>query len=224
MRTRARGSGCCSAASGTAPRTRSRSWWPSATLRRRAVGARRATAASPAVAPAERSRGHVLLTAVPDAGTDRAELRATIDRLRGELPAGALLGGAAAETRDLERALVSRLPLVVGVVLGLGFVLLLALLRAPLAAAAAVALSLLATVAAFGVARLVFQEGALDQLLGLRVAGLRRRVGADLLLRARLRAGDGLHACSCWPRSRRSTTARATPAMRSSRAWPARGA
>ena len=118
------------------------------------------------VAPAERSRGHVLLTAIPKAGTDRAALRATIDRVRGELPAGALLGGPAAETRDLEKALVSRLPLVVGVVLGLGFVLLLALLRAPLAAAAAVALSLLATAAAFGVARLVFQEGALDQLLG----------------------------------------------------------
>ena len=58
------------------------------------------------------------------------------------------------------------LPLVVGVVLGLGFLLLLALLRAPLAAAAAVALSLLATAAAFGVARVVFQDGALDRLLG----------------------------------------------------------
>ena len=55
----------------------------------------------------------------------------------------------------------------VGVVLGLAFVLLLALLRAPLAAAGAVALSMLATVAAFGVARLVFQEGAVDQLVGL---------------------------------------------------------
>jgi len=92
----------------------------------------------------------------------RGELRATIDRVRGELPAGALLGGPAAEARDLESALVSRLPVVVGVVLGLSFV----LLRAPLAAAAVVALSLLATTAAFGVARLVFQEGALDRLLG----------------------------------------------------------
>ena len=123
------------------------------------------------VAPSERSRGHVLLTAVPRDGTSRAALRATIDRLRGELPTGALLGGHAAETRDLERVLVSRLPLVVSVIVGLGFVLLLALLRAPLAAAVAVALSLLATAAAFGVARLVFQEGALDQLLGLESQG-----------------------------------------------------
>ena len=119
-----------------------------------------------AVGPPESSHGRVLLTAIPRAG-GRTDLRATIDRVRGELPAGALLGGAAAESRDLERALVSRLPLVVGVVLGLGFVLLLALLRAPLAAAGAVVLSLFATVAAFGVARLVFQEGAVDGLVGL---------------------------------------------------------
>ena len=123
------------------------------------------------VAPAERSRGQVLLTATPKSGLERTELRATIDRIRGELPAGALLGGPAAEARDLESALVSRLPVVVGVVLGLSFLLLLALLRAPLAAAAAVALSLLATAAAFGVARLVFQEGALDPLLGLESQG-----------------------------------------------------
>jgi putative drug exporter of the RND superfamily len=124
-----------------------------------------------AVAPAESAGGRVLLTAFPTADTGRTELRATIDRLRDELPAGALLGGAAAETRDLERTLVTSLPLVVGAVLGLGFVLLLALLRAPLAAAAAVALSLLATVAAFGVARLVFQEGALDGLTGFESQG-----------------------------------------------------
>jgi putative drug exporter of the RND superfamily len=132
---------------------------------RDAAAARSALAHDPgvaAVAPAERSRGHVLLTAIPRV----AGLQATIDRLRRGLPAGALLGGPAAETRDLERALVARLPVVVGVALGLGFVLLLALLRAPIAAAAAVAMSLLATAAAFGVARLVFQEGVLDGLLG----------------------------------------------------------
>ena len=47
----------------------------------------------------------------------------------------------------------------------------LALLRAPLAAAAAVALNLLATAAAFGVARLVFQEGAFEGLSGFESQG-----------------------------------------------------
>jgi RND superfamily putative drug exporter len=124
-----------------------------------------------AVGPAERSRGQVLITAIPDVTSGHAGLNATIDRIRGELPAGALLGGPAAETRDLERALVSRLPVVVGVALGLGFLLLIALVRAPLLAAAAVAMSVVATAAAFGVARLVFQDGVLDSLLGWRAQG-----------------------------------------------------
>ncbi len=123
------------------------------------------------VTPVERSAGRALLTAIPTAGSDRDELRATIDRLRDRLPAGAQLGGPAAETHDLERALVARLPVVVGIVLGLGFVLLVALLRAPLAAGAAVVLNLLGTAAAFGVARLVFQEGAFEQLLGFESQG-----------------------------------------------------
>jgi RND superfamily putative drug exporter len=119
------------------------------------------------VAPAERSGSQALLTAVPVPGT----VQPTIDRLRRELPAGTLVGGPAAETHDLEDALASRLPVVVGLVLGLGFVLLVALLRAPLAAAAAVVLNLLATAAAFGVARLIFQEGALERLLGFESQG-----------------------------------------------------
>jgi putative drug exporter of the RND superfamily len=108
---------------------------------------------------------------VPAAGEGSRELRSTIDAVRADLPATALVGGPAAENRDLEHALLSRLPLVVGVIMGLGFLLLTVLLRAPLAAAAAVALNLLATVAAFGVARLVFQNGALERLLGFESQG-----------------------------------------------------
>jgi len=114
------------------------------------------------VASAERSRGSVLLTATPT----HSDAGATIDRLRDTLPAGALIGGAAVEAHDLDAVLTNRLPLVVGVILALAFVLLVALLRAPVAAAAAVALSLVASAAAFGVARLVFQEGAFSSLLG----------------------------------------------------------
>jgi len=119
-----------------------------------------------AVTPAQRSGGRALVTAVPRAGLGSRQLRATIDAVRAALPAGALVGGPAAEDRDLERALTARLPLVVGVIMGLGFLLLVALLRAPLAAAAAVLLNLLATTAAFGVARLLFQDGVLAGPLG----------------------------------------------------------
>jgi RND superfamily putative drug exporter len=124
-----------------------------------------------AVTPAQRAGGRALLTAMPAAGEGSRELRTTIDAVRADLPATALVGGPAAENRDLEQALLARLPLVVGVIMGLGFLLLTVLLRAPLAAAAAVALNLLATVAAFGIARLVFQDGALERLLGFESQG-----------------------------------------------------
>jgi putative drug exporter of the RND superfamily len=123
------------------------------------------------VTSVQRAGGRALVSAVPTTGEGSRELRSTIDAVRAELPASALLGGPAAENRDLERALVARLPLVVGVIMGLGFLLLVVLLRAPLAAAAAVALNLLATAAAFGVARLVFQDGALEGLLGFESQG-----------------------------------------------------
>src|SRR5215211_7669208 len=123
------------------------------------------------VTPPQRADGHALLTAVPTTGEGTRELRSTIDAVRAELPASALVGGPSAENRDLEEALVSQLPLVVGVIMSLGFLLLVVLLRAPLAAAAAVALNLLATAAAFGVARLVFQNGALEGLLNFESQG-----------------------------------------------------
>jgi RND superfamily putative drug exporter len=123
------------------------------------------------VTPAQRADGLALLTAVPTAGEGSRQLRSTIDTVRRELPAGALVGGPSAENRDLEEALVSKLPLVVGLIMALGFALLVVLLRAPLAAAAAVTLNLLATAAAFGVARLVFQNGALEGLLNFESQG-----------------------------------------------------
>jgi RND superfamily putative drug exporter len=124
-----------------------------------------------AVTSEQQAGGSALLTAVPAAGEGSRELRSTIDAVRADLPDSALVGGPAAENRDLERALVSRLPLVVGVIVGLGFLLLVVLVRAPLAAAAAVALNLLATAGAFGVARLVFQDGALESVLGFESQG-----------------------------------------------------
>jgi putative drug exporter of the RND superfamily len=112
-----------------------------------------------------------LIQAVPAADPSDEAVGATIDRLRGALPTGALVGGAAAENHDLERALAEKTPLVIGVVLGLGFLLLLVALQAPLVAAIGVVTNLLATGAAFGVAKLVFQDGNLEGLLGFESQG-----------------------------------------------------
>jgi RND superfamily putative drug exporter len=112
-----------------------------------------------------------LVQATPNADPSSTAVGKTIDRLRSSLPAGALLGGAAAENHDLEQALSSRTPLVIGVVLALGFLLLLVALQAPLIAALGVVTNLLATGAAFGIARLIFQDGHGTGLLGFQSQG-----------------------------------------------------
>ncbi|MGH3077315.1 MAG: MMPL family transporter, partial [Gaiellaceae bacterium] len=112
-----------------------------------------------------------LIEAVPVADPSSAAVGVTIERLRDTLPQEALVGGAAAENHDLEQALAAKTPLVIGVVLALGFLLLLVALQAPLIAALGVATNLLATAAAFGVARLVFQDGHGAGLLGFESQG-----------------------------------------------------
>jgi len=124
------------------------------------------------VAPAQPGQnGLALVQAVPTSDPSSKATERTIDRLRSVLPSGALVGGAAAENHDLERALASGTPLVIGVVLALGFLLLLVALQAPLIAALGVATNLLATGAAFGIARLIFQNGHGAGLLGFQSQG-----------------------------------------------------
>ncbi len=115
--------------------------------------------------------GFALVQATPTTDPSSAATGDTIDRLRAALPAGALLGGAAAENHDLERALAAKTPLVIGVVLALGFVLLLVALQAPLIAALGVLTNLLAVGAAFGIGRLIFQDGHGAGLLGFESQG-----------------------------------------------------
>jgi RND superfamily putative drug exporter len=123
------------------------------------------------VMPAERSGGLALIQAIPKQDPSSPEVGATIERLRADLPSGALVGGAIAENHDLQAELSAKTPLVIGVVLALGFVLLLVALQAPLIAAVGVATNLLATGAAFGVAKWIFQDGALHSLLGFESQG-----------------------------------------------------
>ena len=112
-----------------------------------------------------------LLTAVPAQDPSAKAVGSTIDRLRTALPPGAIVGGATAENHDLESVLGAKTPLVIGVVMLLGFLLLLIALRAPLIAAVGVVTNLLAVGAAFGIARLIFQEGYGAGLLGFESQG-----------------------------------------------------
>jgi putative drug exporter of the RND superfamily len=109
--------------------------------------------------PATDGTDHALIQAVPTVDPSNPALAGTVDRLRADLPSSALVGGAAVENLDLKSQLDSSTPLVIGVILALGFLLLLIALQAPLIALLGTLASLLSTAAAFGVARLVFQEG-----------------------------------------------------------------
>ena len=115
--------------------------------------------------------GLALVQAIPVADPSNPAAEQTIERLRAALPPGALVGGYAAENHDLARALRQKTPLVIGAVLVLGFLLLLVVVQAPLIAALAVVTNLLATGAAFGVGRLIFQDGHGGDLLGFESQG-----------------------------------------------------
>ncbi len=121
--------------------------------------------------PAADDSDLVLIQAVPTVDPSDPQLGATVDRLREDLPASALVGGAAVENLDLKSQLDESTPLVIGVVLTLGFLLLLVALQAPLISLLGTLASLLSTAAAFGVARLVFQEGIGADLLGFESQG-----------------------------------------------------
>jgi putative drug exporter of the RND superfamily len=124
------------------------------------------------VLPTQPGSGRLaLVTVVPQQDPSNPAVGATIERLRGQLPAGTLVGGAVAENHDLQQLLSAKTAPVIGVVLGLGFLLLLFALQAPLLAAAGVLTNLLATAAAFGVSKWIFQDGALHSLLGFQPQG-----------------------------------------------------
>lgn len=112
-----------------------------------------------------------LIQAVPTVDPSDPGLSSTVDRLRAALPDDAVLGGAAVENLDLKTQLDDSTPLVIGVVLVLGFLLLLVALQAPLISLLGTLASLLSTAAAFGVARLIFQDGHGTGLLGFESQG-----------------------------------------------------
>jgi RND superfamily putative drug exporter len=136
-----------------------------------AAVARRDPGISRVLAPEAGAGGLALVQALPNADPSSGAVGRTIDRLRAALPPGTLVGGHAAENHDLAQALRQKTPLLIGVVITLGFLLLLVAVRAPLIAGLAVATNLLATAAAFGIGRLIFQDGHGAGLLGFESQG-----------------------------------------------------
>jgi RND superfamily putative drug exporter len=121
--------------------------------------------------PASDGSDHAMIQAVPTMDPSDPGLSALVDRLRADLPDSALVGGAPVENLDLKAQLDRSTPLVIGVVLVLGFLLLLVALQAPLISLLGTVASLLSTAAAFGVARLVFQDGIGSGLFGFESQG-----------------------------------------------------
>ncbi|EON34134.1 MMPL domain-containing protein [Gordonia terrae C-6] len=116
--------------------------------------------------PAADGSGYVLLQAIPSVDPSDSRMGPVVEDLRAALPDSSLVGGAPTENLDLQQALNDHFPLVVTVILVLGFLLLLVSLQAPLIALIGTVVSLLSTAAAFGVAKLIFQDGYLSDLLG----------------------------------------------------------
>ncbi len=166
-----------------APAT-SRSSTPSAPARRACCRSSRPPARPPrrsrrsttdpgiaAALPAGQHNGWTMTMAIPttDASAPRPAPPST--GIRTELPRGSLVGGAAAENHDLQKVLSARTPLVFGLLIGLGFLLLLVALGSPLVAFVGTVTNLASIAAAFGVARLIFQNGHLAGLLNFEPQG-----------------------------------------------------
>ena len=116
--------------------------------------------------PATDDSGLVMLQAVPDVDPSDEAMEGILSSLRADLPADVLVGGPASENIDLQDALNTWFPRVAATILALGFLLLLVALRAPVIALLGTVVSLLSTAAAFGVAKLIFQDGIAAGLLG----------------------------------------------------------
>ena len=123
------------------------------------------------MAPMSGGSDKALIQVIPANDPSDKAVGATVDRLRDALPAGSMVGGAVAENHDLESLLSAKTPIVIGVIMVLGFILLLVALQAPIIAAVGVLISLLATGAAFGAAKLIFQDGIGSGLLGFESQG-----------------------------------------------------
>nr|WP_221382745.1 MMPL family transporter [Actinoplanes polyasparticus] len=143
----------------------------------RVAGAVAADPGIASVAPArvDQATGIATLVVFPTTGPQERATADTVARLRAEVlptavgqgPSNAHIGGAAASLSDVGRRTSERLPIFIGAVLALSFVLLMLAFRSVLVPLKAVLLNLLSIGAAYGVLVAVFQWGWGGALIGL---------------------------------------------------------
>jgi RND superfamily putative drug exporter len=121
--------------------------------------------------PAPGAEGSSMINAVSMYDPSSSEAIDLIGTMRDALPDGVLVGGPVAENYDLDRSLSEKAPLVIGVVLVLGFLLLLLALQGVIVALVGVIFNLLSVGAGFGVGVLAFQHGWLADILGFESQG-----------------------------------------------------
>ncbi len=109
----------------------------------------------------------VVFTATPTTGPADPETSATIDRVRDVIPGNAYVSGITAVTDDLNAQLTKTLPIFVGAVIGISFLLLLLVFRSIAVPLKAALMNLLSIGGAYGVLVVVFQWGWGATLLGL---------------------------------------------------------
>jgi putative drug exporter of the RND superfamily len=146
---------------------------PTLTRVERAVAADRDVAV---VSPAELSPAGdaAVLNVIPKSSPQDERTTELVNRLRDEvLPAATRssrvdvhVGGATATLQDLADKIASRLPIFIGLVVGLSVLLLMAVFRSLWVPLVSAAFNLLSIAAAYGVVVLVFQEGVGSGLLG----------------------------------------------------------
>ena len=130
------------------------------------------------------------------------------------------VGGNTAIFVDFARVLSSKLPLFIGLVVVLSFLLLAMVFRSLVIPLTAAAMNLLSIGAAFGVLVAVFQWGWLGSVFRVSRPGPDRGVPAGDAVRHPLRPVHGLRGLPRSPGSTRSGSSRATTARRCATAWP----
>ncbi len=124
-----------------------------------------------AVAAPETSGGTAVIVATPKTSPQAQTTRDDLDRLRdGRLGDGVLIGGRTAEAVDQAETTKTRLPLFIGVVVGLSLLLLLVAFRSVVVAIKAAIMNLLSVGAAYGVVSVLADGGTLGKLVGIDTA------------------------------------------------------